>query len=117
MANVTRSHRHEGVSRVTYTPDGALLYSAGSEGLLRVFSAKPEDEGKDALGLIDFHESAVLSIDASVRAYPAILNAKPVELAADCFRWTRINRWKAWSQAVKMAKLRSSTMDPRNSQA
>lgn len=71
MANVTRSHRHEGASRVTYTPDGALLYSGGHEGLLRVFPARPEDEGKDALGLIDFHESAVLSMDASVSRPPS----------------------------------------------
>jgi WD40 repeat protein len=67
MANLTRSHRHEvGIGRVAYTPDGGLLYSAGSEGLLRVFSAKPEDEGKEQLALIDYHESSVLAMDASV---------------------------------------------------
>lgn len=68
MANVSRSSRHMGRSRLAYTPDGAVLYSGGEDGYLRVFSARPEDETKDQLALIeDDDASAVLSMDASVR--------------------------------------------------
>lgn len=68
MANLIRSHRHnEGIGRVAYTPDGALLYSGGSDGFVRVFSAKPEDEHEDQLKLLDYHDdTAVYSMDASV---------------------------------------------------
>ena len=68
MANLTRSERHmEGIGRVAYTPDGAYLYTAGRDGLVRVFSARPEDEGKDQLALIDYHDdTAVCAMDASV---------------------------------------------------
>lgn len=68
MVNLTRSFRHDdGIGRVAYTPDGALLYSGGSDGLVRVFSARPDDEGKDQLQLLDYHDdTAVYSMDASV---------------------------------------------------
>lgn len=56
-----------GVGRVAYTPDGAVLYTAGSDGYVRVFSAKPEDEGQEQLGIIEYHDShEVRSMDASV---------------------------------------------------
>ncbi|GAA5895023.1 chromatin-binding protein CTF4 [Sporobolomyces salmoneus] len=55
----------DGLSRLTFSPNGHYLYTAGSEGFMRVFDARtsaPKDI--DPL-LCDYHEDPVLSLSAS----------------------------------------------------
>jgi hypothetical protein len=55
-----------GVSRVAYSPDGAVLYTTAGD-FLRVWSGDPKDNAAEALGTIDYHQEATLTLDCSVR--------------------------------------------------
>jgi hypothetical protein len=108
MVNLPRSERHgPGIGRLCYSPDGAVLYTAGSEGFLRVFSAIPEDDNNDQLALIDYHEdTGIYTMDASVSLFFVLDMVGPSLSLSSC---TRINRWKVSLQARKTAKQLCST--------
>ncbi|GAA6064056.1 hypothetical protein JCM10212_006792 [Sporobolomyces blumeae] len=55
----------DGISRLTFSPDGRYLYTAGAEGFARIFDARTKGPNDVDPLLCDYHEDAVLSLTAS----------------------------------------------------
>lgn len=54
---------------VAYSKDGGLLYTAGGEDFVRVFSGDPSANNADSLAVLDEElASTVLTLDCSVRS-------------------------------------------------
>lgn len=93
MATLTRKWVHQGNTlsgSVAYSSDGSLLYTAGGEDFIRVFSGEPKNNDAESLALIEYHEAPVLSLDCSVSSSGYCLPVWPDYADGICchdFRW------------------------------